>query len=283
VTNPPEQQDDRKKALLALAAAAAALLARSWADLADAQTKLLAALTRSMRRRRTGAVSAAVRTALRDFAAATARFDEAASALVSRWASIDLPVAYRAGAEDALHTAVLSADQARKSFTWTAAHQSTLTALAAGYYTTLMQRVAEGVRRAQAFQRAVAEAARQEAADPAALTAAHHLGTVVYADDSRHPAAAWAASALTAQAAAIANAAAVRAAVDDLDAQWMEIADGPECGWTAHNDPDHADGTLRSVEEAGAWPISHPGCIRRPIPRPDLNGLPGIEEGQVLT
>ena len=277
----PQQQDSRREELATLILLATRALGTAWQDLAAAQTTLLKTLsTRRARRRRTGSIPPDVRKALREFTTATARFDRAAAALITRWAAVDLPRAYRAGAEDALRTAVLRAGQARTTFTWTAEHQNTITALSAAYYATLMHRIQDAVRRAQAFQRAVTAAARQPGTpDTTALAAQHDLGTVRYAGDRRHPVEAWAHSALAAQAGTTASIAAVRAALD-MGAQWMQITDGPECGWVSHPDPDHADGTLRSVEEAGAYPIAHPGCIRRMTPRPDLTGRTDIEEGQ---
>jgi len=43
---------------------------------------------------------------------------------------------------------------------------------------------------------------------------------------------------------------------------WVEVFDGPECGWTEHDDPDMADGSIRSVSEAEEFPIAHPNCLR---------------------
>lgn len=40
------------------------------------------------------------------------------------------------------------------------------------------------------------------------------------------------------------------------------IFDGPECGWDGHDDPDLADGSVRTLEEFEAQPISHPNCQR---------------------
>jgi len=60
----------------------------------------------------------------------------------------------------------------------------------------------------------------------------------------------------------------------------VQVTDGPECGWTSHPELDRAHNTLRSAEEAATYPIAHPGCLRRFIPRPDLNHDPAIEEGQ---
>jgi hypothetical protein len=42
----------------------------------------------------------------------------------------------------------------------------------------------------------------------------------------------------------------------------VEVFDGPECGWTEHDDPDLADGSSRTLDEADAYPISHPNCQR---------------------
>jgi hypothetical protein len=42
----------------------------------------------------------------------------------------------------------------------------------------------------------------------------------------------------------------------------VEVFDGEECGWTDHDDPDLADGSSRTLEEAEEYPISHPNCQR---------------------
>lgn len=44
------------------------------------------------------------------------------------------------------------------------------------------------------------------------------------------------------------------------------ISDGPGCGWTFHNDPDLADGSIRTLEEFEAYPLAHPKCVRAPGP-----------------
>lgn len=40
------------------------------------------------------------------------------------------------------------------------------------------------------------------------------------------------------------------------------VFDGPECGWTEHDDPDLADGSTRSLDDADEYPTSHPNCQR---------------------
>ncbi len=42
----------------------------------------------------------------------------------------------------------------------------------------------------------------------------------------------------------------------------VDVFDGPECGWTEHDDPDPADGSRRTLDEADAYPVAHPNCQR---------------------
>ena len=46
----------------------------------------------------------------------------------------------------------------------------------------------------------------------------------------------------------------------------VRIADGAECGWLRHEDPDKANGTVRTIEAAEAQPLAHPRCRRTSIP-----------------
>lgn len=50
----------------------------------------------------------------------------------------------------------------------------------------------------------------------------------------------------------------------------VDISDGPDCGWTEHDDPDLADGSRRTLEELHANPLSHPNCVRVPLPVVEL-------------
>lgn len=43
---------------------------------------------------------------------------------------------------------------------------------------------------------------------------------------------------------------------------FVEVFDGPDCGWTSHNDPELAHGSIRSLAEAKARPLAHPRCQR---------------------
>jgi hypothetical protein len=265
-TAPPE--------LLALIAAATAQLTTTWTALVTAQQRYLTRLARI--RTGTAGAAAATRAAGLEFSNATAAFDRDARALAERWAATDLPTAYRDGALRALSATRVDT----RLFTWSTTHQAALTALTATYWADLTRRITEAVRRAQAFARDAAAAIRQpDGIDTDALLEQHPLDTVIYGNQHRHPAATWATAALTAQAAATAAHGAINTGRFDLDAEWMECTDGPECGFTAHNDLDHASGTIRTADEAAAYPIAHPGCIRSWTPRPDLNGQPDVASG----
>ena len=42
----------------------------------------------------------------------------------------------------------------------------------------------------------------------------------------------------------------------------VEVFDGPVCGWTEHDDPDLADGSTRTLDDADEYPVAHPNCQR---------------------
>jgi hypothetical protein len=42
----------------------------------------------------------------------------------------------------------------------------------------------------------------------------------------------------------------------------VTVFDGPDCGWTSHDDPDLAAGSTRTLEQALARLVSHPHCQR---------------------
>jgi hypothetical protein len=265
--------------LTALIAATTTALVRQWQRLTTAQNTLL----RTLQRLRPGlGATTRINGLVNEFHQEVGQFNRLAQALAARWAAQDLPVAYRDGALRALRKA--GADTAL--FRWTTDHQAALTPITATCYTDLIGRIQETVRRAQAFARAAQDATRQvtlgrdhAGIDAARLAADHPLATVVYRDSSRHPVKDWAHSALTFQGVFTANRGALNTGVWDLQAQWFQCVDGPECGFVNHPDTDHADGTIRSADDAAAYPIAHHGCRREWIPRPDLNGQPGLVSG----
>ncbi|KPI31334.1 hypothetical protein OV320_2550 [Actinobacteria bacterium OV320] len=278
MTTPTTTRDDRQE-LTALIAAGVTELVRQWQRLSLAQDTLL----RTLERLKPGlGATTRIRGMVRAFNEQVGEFDRLARAFAERWAGQDLPIAYRDGAVRALRRAGADIRQ----FTWTAAHQEALTGLTATFYVDLIQRIQEAVRRAQAFARAAQDAARDvtlarnhSGLPSARLAADHPLTTVIYSNDSRHPVKAWAQSALAYQGAVTANHGAINTGLYELETAWFECVDGPECGFTSHPDTDHASGTIRSADDAAAYPVAHHGCIREWIPRPDLNGRTGLVSG----
>lgn len=279
MSTPTRQQNDTRPELTALVIAMTTNLVRQWARLSTAQDALL----RSLERLRPGHGSTTrINGLITDFQQQVGEFSRLARALAERWAATDLPIAYRDGAQRALRQA--AADTTL--FQWTADHQAAITGLTATFYTDLIGRIQEAVRRAQAFARAAQDATREvtlgrnhAGIDSARLAADHPLSTVVYANSARHPVHAWAASALAYQAAVTANHGAINTGRLELNAAWFECTDGPECGFVSHDDTDHASGTIRSADDAAAYPIAHHGCRRQWTPRPDLNGRRGLVSG----
>ncbi|MEW2393064.1 hypothetical protein AB0933_32355 [Streptomyces venezuelae] len=253
-------------------------LRSAWAILIAAQTRLLNALG-TVPPSRNG-IPRRLRAAIATFNTSLAAFNRAAGAWVERWAATDLPLIYREGAYNTLD----HADRRRDLFQWTERHRAAVTAASAQYYADFTARVREAVRRAQAFVRAVQDAARDTTGrlSLSALRRAHPLDTVIYAGNHRHPVEAWARSAITWQAVTTANTAAVRTTLDELGTEWLEVRDGADCGWREHNDPDKANRTLRTVQDALAHPTAHPNCQRELLPRMDLIGRTNIASGAAL-
>ena len=46
----------------------------------------------------------------------------------------------------------------------------------------------------------------------------------------------------------------------------VEISDGPDCGWSRHDDPLKADGLIMPVAELAGQLVSHPNCVRAAAP-----------------
>lgn len=265
--------------LLAYISDATSRLRAAWSILTRAQTRLLTALA-AIRPGRTATAGRRLRAAIAAFNTSLAEFNRTALAFVERWSATDLPLIYREGA----WTLLDNADRRQSLFTWTERHRAAVTGLSAQYYADLTGRIGEALRRARAFLRAAQDMARGDLTrfDTDALRRDHPLDTVVYANQARHPVEAWARASITWQAVTTANTAAARTALDELGTEWLEVRDGADCGWTSHDDPDRANRTLRTVQDALAHPTAHPHCIRELLPRLDLIGRTEIRTGAAL-
>jgi len=251
-------------------------LRQAWLLLTNAQNRLLNALATVPPSRQ--GISRSLRTAIAAFNTSLAAFNRAAMAFAERWASSDLPLIYREGA----HTLLDNADRPLNVFEWTDRHRAQITSLSAQFYADFTGRITEAIRRARTFLRAAQDAVTTGRIDLAALRRDHPLDTVIYANNSRHPVASWATAAITWQTVTTANTAAARTSLDDLGVNYLEVRDGADCGWTEHSDPDKANRTLRTVQDALAHPSAHPNCVRELLPRMDLIGRDNIISGTAL-
>ena len=250
--------------LLAIISDAVQRLVQAWLLLTGAQTRLLNALSRIRPGR---GATRAIQAATAVFQRSLGAFDRAVAGFAERWAAQDLPRAYQQGALAMLD----HVDRPHATWSWTPRHQEAITSLTTQFYVDLMARLQEALRRARVFLRDARDRAREAAVhrallDPEQLLQQHPLGTVIYANEHRHPVEAWAHAALSGQTVTTANTGGIRTAMDELGVDRLEVRDGSGCGWSDHEDADKANGTLRTVQDALAHPIAHPNCVREFLP-----------------
>ncbi|GAA3304742.1 hypothetical protein [Streptomyces cinereospinus] len=248
----------------------AAVLDDAWKRLEAKQKQVIAKFADNPRTPYTVATLQEFKRAIEDF---RRRVDAEARQFVQR----QLPHLYEEGGRTAAESLGLT-------FTWTTFHRDALQSLAADSYADFLRRSEEAERMASQFYRAARQAARREVPLLAAgnmtakqaaknladrLAADHRLTHVVYRNGARVPVRAWAEAATLAKSAVAYNAGTLNRC-RQAGVATVEVFDGGDCGWTSHQDPDKAARTVRTVEEAAEWPISHPRCRRGFGPRPDV-------------
>ncbi|MFJ4412991.1 phage minor capsid protein [Streptomyces sp. NPDC088925] len=253
----------------------AAVLDEAWGRLAAKQTAVLAAIVARWRLPYVLASLEEFKASIEDF---RRRVDAEATAFVTR----QLPHLYEQGA-------ARSEGVARQRFVWTLAHGDALQSLAADSYEDFLRRSQEAERMAAQWYRRARGAARKEvpllaagartglqaARQLAAELAGEGLTHVVYRNGARVPVRVWAEAATLAKSAVAYNTGTLNRA-REIGVRRVEVFDGAGCGWSTHRDPDTAAGTVRTVEEAALWPISHPRCRRSFGPRPDVERGEGL-------
>lgn len=211
---------------------------------------------------------------IQEFQQAIADFRAQAAAEVQRFLDLHLVHRYAEGAETVL---------GGQPMTWTQAHETAVTSLALDTYDDFLQRSNEAGRASDEMVRVVREAARTEL--PKAATGARTavqaadrleqrireagLDHVVYRDGTQVPVRHYARMAARTKSAVAFNAGTLNE-LHAMEVGYVEVFDGPECGWTSHEDPDKASRSIRSVADAALHPISHPNCRRAFGPRPDV-------------
>ncbi len=108
--------------------------------------------------------------------------------------------------------------------------------------------------------------ATQAAKEMQRILEAKGIHAVRYADGSRHGLAEYSRMAIRTETATAYNSGTLTGA--GKDCKYFQIADGPECGLSFHDDPTLALGLIVDRETAFQYLISHPNCRRAFGPRP---------------
>ena len=209
---------------------------------------------------------------LRDFLAAVEHYQAEVEAQARAFVTGHLPARYRAGA--------LTVGQ---GFAWTQAHTEALVSLASDTYADFLGRSQQAGQTSARFAAAVRRGARVEVPKGVAggrtpeqagrrlaeRLRARGIHAVTYADGSRHTVGEWAHVAAVTKSGVAANVGTLNRSVE-AGSPWVEVFDGPGCGWGSHNDGDKAGGSIRHATEAQSHPLSHPRCRRAFGPRPDV-------------
>jgi hypothetical protein len=243
-----------------VAASAAALIRRyedTWRSLTGSVDRIRATFPReapAVRRRRAAAFAAQAVAALDQLDAETDTLTGEAVRAV-------------AGTVAVVHVADLGRQlTARRALLDAAVRDLAADLRAAASYTLSTARALS--RAVQRLAAADGPAASQEAALERVLRD-RGLAAVVYRDGSRHGLAEYARMAVRTKLAET-----WQLASFDLyrqaGVQYVEVSDGAGCGWTSHSDPDKANGSIRTLDEAGAYPLAHPNCARSSFPRLDV-------------
>lgn len=212
---------------------------------------------------------------LEDFQAALAEFVETSTANVTAFLLLHLGPRYEQGAVEAAGGG---------SMTWTLAHTTALTSLAIDTYEDFLQRAEQAERVSEAFARAVRRAAAQEIPKIAAggrtavqvgrkleerLVGQYGVNTVTYSDGSQVPVRVYTQMAARTKSGVAYNSGSLNE-WNQAGVTYVEVFDGAQCGWTTHDDPDKANGTVRSVLDAAGHMLGHPNCRRGFGARPDV-------------
>lgn len=219
---------------------------------------------------------------LRQLIAQHADMVQALTEATRGWLTATLPQIHALGAAAALPTGV--------AFRWTQTHVDAVTSLALRTWDDVaanlqaldasgrrgLRRLARGAGREVIVEgRTAAQSGRRFAQ----WAARQGIGSVTYADGSIRTIGDYADTVVRTVSAQSYNDGTLTQVADD-GIEWVEIFDGPACGWTSHADPDKANGTIRTLAEANEYPLSHPRCARSFGPRPDITNAEQAAAGR---
>lgn len=208
---------------------------------------------RAYRSRLTG-LSRAVTQAMEDLDAAAAD-----------WTTRSLPEVYALGAEQA-------AQEVGERFNWTQIHREAVQVLAQDTYSDLLAATRFVRRDTKAFIRTAArehsravllegKTATQAGRELSRRLGQRGISAVTYKNGARHGLADYSDTVVRTKTALAYNGGQLNIAVEH-DVPFVQVSDGAGCGWTSHDDPDTANGSVRTRDEANEYPIAHPRCAR---------------------
>lgn len=175
--------------------------------------------------------------------------------------------------------------------TWTTVHIEALQELARDAYDDLLKAtryvrrdtkrfIRELTRELNALKLVRGDTAVQTARDLVRrLVRERGITAVVYRNGARHGLGEYAEMVVRTKTAQAYNAGTLNGAVD-VGVRFFEVFDGPNCGWTFHDDTELANGKIVTEDEARSYPISHPNCRRGFGGRPDLTTRLGATGSQ---
>jgi len=118
------------------------------------------------------------------------------------------------------------------------------------------------------------QTAVQAGRDLAKALQAKSVSAIVYKDGSRHGLAEYSEMVLRTKTAEAYQVGGFNQAAG-FKVKYVEVMDGPGCGWTSHDDTQLANGMILTLDAARAYPTSHPNCRRVTMARPDVKSLDG--------
>lgn len=247
----------------------------AWNDITAEQARIASDPAKFARRARLREMQAAINERLD-------QVDEQARA----WLTDEFPAIYRSGAETA-------AGALAEAFQWNTIDADAVASLASDTFGELLAAsdgVAESTKalirrlgKEQSLLKAAAgKTAPQAARDLRRLLEQNGIYSVRYRNGSKHGLAEYTDMLLRTKTAVASNSGALNFG-RRAGTGWVEVFDGFGCGWSSHTDPDLANGSIRSVEEASNYTISHPRCRRSFGPRPDISTAAEARQAQPST
>jgi hypothetical protein len=207
-----------------------------------------------------------------------------------RWIQERLPEIYQLAGVDA-------ARSIDSRFVWNASHTAAVQTLATRTYDDLLaatrfvradtkrfvrQAVAAETRRSIIGGATAQQAGRDLSKQLRQVFGADPIAAVRYRNGARHSLADYADTVLRTTTAEAFNTGTLNTGAA-TGVQWVEIFDGADCGWVSHDDPDKANGSVRTLDDALGHMLSHPRCARGFGLRPDIGTAKQAEAARRFT